>query len=598
MPSAHFLMPFSGDNSLLRLPPFPASFSFKSLGGFLLNIFKAPPLSIYAYVHLKAAIESRLYRLIRRHLPKPDFADECSIKVAYDNNLVDWMIPTLGHRADEENARRHLTLFQDIKWEISGFKHWIMSCLGFYGGRDLDRLRECGVGKGRLESLQRDIAELQRELVAAAEAEAQMSSRRPVSQGADEEDDVRDSRGSGTESLRRQITALQSELDAQLSPQQPSTQRIQRAEEQTEYSGAQGARIDDNNVPPPSSSLQRVPLSDVQQAFTNEESGISQSSLQMDNEYLTHVTPRTELLSRPTHDVHPAPARMDGDGLDSRASTLSPPLNSPGTSPPTSPRVHASLIHQSSDIITMQLELLTNGNPRSPSQPASREFTEDTSTVNPEGQETGVSHSSEARGNSLSTRGTAATGEGGDTEQWNASNTVLESLDENIRTTEDGPSGEQHTHRQFQTSDSSGFEESQSDATETRPRTSRSTVRPRPLARILPVANRLTILSAQPVDSVASHMASLLSTILLVPLESFYLRSLASSYLSSQGMSVQDIRPLGAWVGGGSMKDSLAYAGKVAALVGLQAMGTTCIWGYITRAVIYIGRTFCAWGAM
>ncbi|KAK5701161.1 hypothetical protein LTS12_028408, partial [Elasticomyces elasticus] len=73
-------------------------------------------------------------------------------------------------------------------------------------------------------------------------------------------------------------------------------------------------------------------------------------------------------------------------------------------------------------------------------------------------------------------------------------------------------------------------------------------------------AHRVTILSLHPVDSLASHLASIITTVIFLPLESLYLRSLASAYLSSRGSSalLSDVRPLGAWAGGGSVMDTVA----------------------------------------
>ena len=351
MPRARFLIPFSGEYSLLRAPPLPTSFSLQSLSGFLVGLLKAPPLVVYVYVHLKPIIELRLYQLIRRHLPKASIPDECSVKVAYDNNLVDWMLPSLGRRSDEEIIRGRLTFFEDILCEMTLFKRWMMSWFDLDDGQDSDSSARHRNRAGRMESLHHQVEELLSELGTATEAQSRLSSHQPVA-------DPRDTVG---ELARQRQTR-----------------------------GAQTGSGDRNDVSS-SQLVLREPLSEMEQVFSGEENLMSQSPVEMDNDYFTETTPRTGQQAPPTPDLHPTPARRIGVGLNSRANTLSSPLNSPGTSPPTSPRVRASLIHQSSDIITMQLELLTNGNAQSSSEPSSQpvnEFAEDVFMANPESQET------------------------------------------------------------------------------------------------------------------------------------------------------------------------------------------------------------------
>jgi hypothetical protein len=82
--------------------------------------------------------------------------------------------------------------------------------------------------------------------------------------------------------------------------------------------------------------------------------------------------------------------------------------------------------------------------------------------------------------------------------------------------------------------------------------------------------HRVTILSALPVDSLASHLASITTTALLAPIESFYLRSLARSYLSSNDAPAglqADVYDLGLWGGGGSRSDIFPYMGKLALMM-------------------------------
>jgi len=126
-----------------------------------------------------------------------------------------------------------------------------------------------------------------------------------------------------------------------------------------------------------------------------------------------------------------------------------------------------------------------------------------------------------------------------------------------------------------------------------RPRTRRRSSAAPPLP-----FHRVTILSSHPVDSLASHLASLVTAVLFIPFESLYLRSLALSYLSSPagtGLVAQgDIRGLGVWAGG--RKDSIAYMSKLTLVMGLQSAVSTCVWWLCTRAVRALGRKAFGWG--
>ena len=103
-PTLRSLAPF-GDASLVGLPPLPPDCSLFSLGRFGMNLLTAPFTMAYLYVHLRPVIEGRVYRLLRRRLPRPDRPDNLSIRVALENDLIEWTVPTLGRRWDEE-ARR------------------------------------------------------------------------------------------------------------------------------------------------------------------------------------------------------------------------------------------------------------------------------------------------------------------------------------------------------------------------------------------------------------------------------------------------------------------------------------------------------------
>ncbi|RJE20232.1 hypothetical protein PHISCL_07430 [Aspergillus sclerotialis] len=114
--------------------------------------------------------------------------------------------------------------------------------------------------------------------------------------------------------------------------------------------------------------------------------------------------------------------------------------------------------------------------------------------------------------------------------------------------------------------------------------------------------HRITILSSQPVDSLASNLAGLISTVMFFPIESMYIRSLATSYLASQGASpalLSDVRqPFGFWIGGASRFDIIPYVTKLSLTVGIQTAVCAAVWGVLTGGVIRVGKIFCGWGSL
>lgn len=119
------------------------------------------------------------------------------------------------------------------------------------------------------------------------------------------------------------------------------------------------------------------------------------------------------------------------------------------------------------------------------------------------------------------------------------------------------------------------------------------------------LVHRVTLLSAHPVDSLASHLAAMLSIILLSPLESLSLRSLSRSYLASthgsstsSAIQLADLYPLGLWFGASSWTDGLAYTGRLVLMRGMQAALRAGVWGFLVGSTMRIGRGFCGWGKL
>jgi hypothetical protein len=595
LPGIQFLFPI-GNLTAMHFPPLPTELSFKPIIDFALGLSKTPSLLVYLYVYLRPIIEIRIYRLIRRRLPKPSLADELSIKVAFENDLIDWMVPTLGRRSEEENRRSNLSLTEDVIYELSSFRDWMLSLVRLRPRREPSEKASSSLRDGRVDPLRLNMAELQTEL---------------------------------NSSHYRSHLPQEENLGPTASPEELALQDHAEAAQ----SGSSGLNVSTHGPGQGADYNQNRVLS-------GEDDPISQSPAELSTGFPLEAAtlggpttiPSAVDSSNPSADTH-RPFEQAQSRLNSRSDTLLSRQSSPATSPPTSPRVRASLIHQNSDVITMQLEVLGNRNthnqspqnPRTANEidrsdysgaPADRRSIQDflDNLLANQGQSLATVAGSEAvDSDGLSNMTTALSPETGD----GASSIPLHDQDHGQRTL-----NEQPTHGTPATQPATTLANILPDSVEEpgqddnlEPASDADVLHagasdgelPPPLVDALAsgdmpadpssVPHRVTILSCHPVDSLASHLASIITTALFIPLESYYLRSLASSYLSSVGSPRRsDVRPLGAWGGGGSSSDIMAYMGKMALMVGLQAAVNASVWGVISGAAIRIGKRFCGWG--
>lgn len=134
----------------------------------------------------------------------------------------------------------------------------------------------------------------------------------------------------------------------------------------------------------------------------------------------------------------------------------------------------------------------------------------------------------------------------------------------------------------------------------------REQIRNRGWAREIP-RHRVTSLSNYPADAFTYHVSMVLTTVMMLPLESLYLRALARGFLESPAVRPRataaaagiraDVRSLGEWFGGPErgLTGRLRYAGVLAMIWGLQAVISAGIWGLATKAAIWIGRSTFGW---
>lgn len=123
-----------------------------------------------------------------------------------------------------------------------------------------------------------------------------------------------------------------------------------------------------------------------------------------------------------------------------------------------------------------------------------------------------------------------------------------------------------------------------------------------------PPRHHVTSLSNYPADAFAYHMSSVLTTVMMLPLESLYLRALVRGFLegpmtrpgaiaAAAGIRA-DVRSLGAWFGGAEngLMGRLQYASTMVLIWGMQCVLSAGIWGAGTRVAIWIGRIGFGWG--
>lgn len=609
IPSLQLLIPF-GEESLIRLPDLPKDLSAAAIAGFLLRLLASPGVLTFLYAfYLRPVLEERIYRLIRRQVPKPVLADELSIRVAFEENLVEWVVPTLGRRADEETRRAKLTLLEDVQCELAAFREWLFSLFGLFSGNSSSQQAMAAANQERIETLRNSIESLRHEL-----EEVQLRN---------------DHTGEG---LLAPFTR----------PPGPMPRRNTIDLGQAGLATLpEGASLDDGEM-----------RFDIPQVLTNE-NRMSQSPGEMSNDFFSEMATigRTSAPSQSTvSNTQSLPSNSQQTEVtsrgrqNSRSNTLFSRPSSPETSPPTSPRVRASLIHQSSDIITMQLELLGNRT-RSARNPASvssshipRLGTNNTglrrssavdrrsiadflealilSQAQQQAAESPTSGTQDDLSN-LVAEPSAATGHDphlienelqngiGDGESSNqelvghAAAGISQSVVQNIL-----PDGveEPSDLDAHPLPPSSAIAATQDLSSEVIEQSNASTSQvPAPSAYPSSNAHRVTLLSAHPVDSLASHLAVILSNLILAPLESLCHRSLAHSYLATHASStaqLSDLHPPNLWFGGVSWVDIGAYTGRIILMRGMQAALRAGVWGFLVGSTMRIGRKFCGWGSL
>ncbi|KAJ5143647.1 uncharacterized protein N7515_002434 [Penicillium bovifimosum] len=669
IPGIHLLLPF-GRESLLQLPQLPTDFSPHSLGTWAVGLLTSPGVLVYLYgYYLRPGLEERIYRLIRRHLPKPALPDELSVRIAYEDNLIEWVVPTLGRRSDEELHRAKLTLLEDIKYELAVFRRWVSSIFGLRSTIVADDPARQLTTDERIENLRNSIRQLQNELDGVHIDLGEQAPSDPVARppGVTPETQLADDQAPRIMTVEERMQLLRRStewfpppppdgLPTDLGEQAPSDP-VARSPSVTPDTQLAATAARPRPRPRPQDSVESThsrgnSVFGLNQVLTNEDR-MSESPGEMSNDYFSGIatagpTRNGEAISNMHDPQHPTDHLQNGEpfAVDrqlSRSNTLFSRSSSPESSPPTSPRVRASLIHQSSDVITMQLELLGNRN-LSPQQQASTLARLNALTGNnvpnatPDPTDRGsIAESLEAflisqaqaelerrRQQQLQptagidTDGLTSTAAGPSTmssqvaARYPAQATQdtglptlapigealpsLESIEEALQSLipPNPPVPEESNHEDPHDEPLPVTNANQDDPVE-------SALPPLTSGEVATPFHRVTLLSTYPVDSLASHLSATITGILLAPLEALYLRSLTRSWVMSHPScvsSASNLHPVGLWFGGRSWSDMGAYSYRLVLMRGMQVAVRVGVWWFLVGSTMRIGRKFCGWGTL
>lgn len=537
-PRPEFLIPLTR-YSLIQSPSLPPDFSLISLGRFASHLAATPFAFAFIYVLVRPYVEEKIYRLIRRHLPKQERPDEISIQVATENDLLEWTLPIAGRRMEEETRRSKLSLMEDIREELRELQNRLFRWLG-YNHDDSDENPSVCLSHNDIVTVHEDIL---------------FSS------------------------------SLQNNLD-----QMPvlSTDAISNA-----------------NIP---ASL--VP----DQTLTNEQLTHSPGEITPNTINEVHPVERAERGEIVQDQVSGSWIPFQDYDQDSRSNTL---LSRPQTpeSPLASPRIRASLTRQNPFTTTMELSLQdsrgSNGQDNlEPVVEIERGDTAlhewpiplDESQIDSEVVLEQVRRDIDELEQLATTADAVASNE----HRWETINTELEFGNGELEpilphVVEEPLQSPTHQLGMDALSDA-GTEASASDLPTDlvpwrSPNENRSDVN----------KQRVTVLSSYPADALAHHLASIISGIIFIPFESFFYRSLARAYLSSQLASVygghslvpfSDIRGLNDFAGGGGRRDMVAYMCKLTLIQGIQMGISGTILGVCSATAIGIGKRVFNWGKL
>lgn len=541
-PKPAFLIPFS-KYSLIQSPSLPSDFSLISLGRFASQLAATPFAFAFTYVLVRPFVEEKIYRLIRRHLPKQERPDEVSIQVAMENDLLEWTLPIAGRRMEEETRRSNLSLLEDIREELRELQNRLFRWLGYNHDDSDEKISDCP-SHNDIDTVREDIlpdSSIQNnpDQVPILSTDTALNVNRPASLVPDQT------------LTNEQLTHSPGEITPNAINEVHPTERAERGEiVQDQVSGSwipfqdyeQDSRANTLFSRPrtPESPLAspriRASLTHQNSFTTTMELSLqdSRGSNRQDN-----LGPVVE-IERGDTSLGEWPIPLDESQLDSEV-----------------------VLQQVRREIDALEQLTTEADAG------------DSSVLNPTENE----HRWESLNMELDT------------------NMALEPVLPHV--VEEPTHSPTHRLGMDALSDA-GTEVSASNlppdlAPWRSPNENRSDVH----------KQRVTVLSSYPADALAHHLASIISGVIFLPFESFFYRSLARAYLSSHLASVyaghslvpiSNIRGLTGFAGGGGRLDMVAYMCKLVLIQGIQTGISGAILGVCSATAIGIGKRVFNWG--
>jgi hypothetical protein len=560
-PTASFYTPFT-ESSMIRYPSFPTEFSLAAFGQLASELFAGSFAMVITYTFLRSFVEDRIYRIIRRHLPKQGQPDDLSIQVAVDNDLLEWTVPAAGRHMEYETYRSNLSLLEDIKEEFRELKKQVLIWVGWN--------RETPSDIKSSNSPARDATETVRN--------------------------------------RNHFEAERQEVDG----------AMMRTPVQSSFDASQGQILANEQLTHSPAQITPISLDELRPVGRIEaDSNIRQDGVE------TSWLPFQDTEQR------------------SRSNTLFSRPASP-ESPLTSPRIRASLTHQNSFTTTMEISLQSSRNRQRTEQVDADVANLDTAisledlnfesiplnsimnpdelrilesmTIQSEARDAGEHADIEDPPAEIPDASEAAQPpENPDVEAEDTlaglsdENTLLPARLATAQLTVLPDMVEEALHSPTRQDNMDMI--SEAGTQDLRPR---SPPQDRPASQqrqqdTHPIQQRVTVLSSFPMDGLAHHLASMISSALFVPFRSLLYRSLATTYLSSPAaavfsrniaVSTTDIRSLNAFAGGGTRHDMIAYMANVAMVIGLQTAVSGSILSVSSAVAMQIGKRMFGWGQL
>lgn len=119
------------------------------------------------------------------------------------------------------------------------------------------------------------------------------------------------------------------------------------------------------------------------------------------------------------------------------------------------------------------------------------------------------------------------------------------------------------------------------------------------------VYHHVSVLSTGPSESMSIFLTSMISSILLRPLNTYWIRHTIQSYLLSNvgvtsGITAQayQLRPVNAWFGGGSLSSRLSYVSRSFLIFGLHSVLNVAVWKLFTYGTTLLGQERFKWGSL